>query len=88
MNRKINVFKTTLTRCRHIDTHDTVKTVTIAKFELSFTRYRHNLKMIENSTVTNSVQSLQEFDAREMYLRVNKGFVQGYKPAFAQGRKI
>ena len=44
--------------------------MTVAKFELAFTRYRHNLKMIENSTLTNSVQSLQEFDAKEMYLHL------------------
>ena len=30
----------------------------VSKFELAFTRYRHNLKTIENSTITNSRQSL------------------------------
>ena len=42
----------------------TVKNVTVAKFELAFTRYRHNLKTTENSTVTSSVQSLQELDVK------------------------
>ena len=53
-------------RCWHI--LKTVKNVTVVKFELPFTPYRHNLKMMENPTVTNSVQSLQEFDANEMSL--------------------
>ena len=42
----------------------------MTKFELAFTRYGHNLKTIENSKVTNSVQSLQEFDVSDMYLHV------------------
>ena len=55
--------KTAFTRCRHI--LKTVKIVTVAKFELALTRYLHYMKTIENSTVTNSVQSLQELDAKE-----------------------
>ena len=39
--------------------------MTVAKFGLAFTWYLLNLKTIENSTVTDSVQSLQEFDAKE-----------------------
>ena len=47
-----------------------LKNVTVAKFELAFTRRQHNLKTIEDSTVKNSVPSLQEFDAKEMYLHL------------------
>ena len=39
--------------------------VTVAKFELAFIRYRNNWKMVGNLTVKNS---LQDFDAKEMYL--------------------
>ena len=39
--------------------------VTVAKFELAFTRCRNNLKMIGNLTVRNS---LQDFDVKEMFL--------------------
>ena len=45
------------------------KNVTVAKFVLVLTRYQHNLKTTENSTVTDSVQSLQEFDAIDVYLK-------------------
>ena len=48
-----------------------VKNVTVANSELVFTRYLHNLNTIENTTVISSVQSLQEFDAKEMYLHLN-----------------
>ena len=41
--------------------------VTVANIGLAFTRCRHKLKTIENSTITNLVQSLQESDAKEMY---------------------
>ena len=54
------------TRRRHI--LKTVKNVMAAQFWLVFTRYRQNLKTIENSTVTNSAQSSEEFDAKEMHL--------------------
>ena len=47
-----------LIRCLHI--LKMVKNVMIAKFELAFTRYQLILKTVENSTVTNSVQSFQE----------------------------
>ena len=43
----------------------TVKNVTVAKFELAFTRCWKNLKVIGNLTVKNS---LQDFDAKAMYL--------------------
>ena len=47
--------------------------VTVAKFELAFTRYRNYLKTVRNLTVNNS---LQDFDAKEMYSRpqINDGF--------------
>ena len=44
--------------------------VVVAKFELVFTQYWHNLKTIESTTITYSVQSLQEFDVKEMYVNV------------------
>ena len=56
-------IQTALTRCRHI--LKTVKNVTVAKFELALTRYWNNLKTVGNLTVKNS---LQDFDAKEMYL--------------------
>ena len=61
----LNTFitKTAFTRYRHI--LKTVKNVTVAKFELAFTRYRNNLKTVGNLTAKNS---LQDFDAKEMYL--------------------
>ena len=37
-----------------------------AKVMLALTRYQYNLKTIESATLTNSVQSLQEFDAKEL----------------------
>ena len=43
----------------------TVKNVTIAEFELAFTRWGNNLKTVRNVTVRNS---LQDFDAIERYL--------------------
>ena len=52
------------TRCRRI--LKTVKDVTAAKFELVFTRYRNNLKMLQNLTVK---YSLQDVGAEEMYLQ-------------------
>ena len=39
--------------------------MTVAKFELAFTRCRNNLKKVGNSTVKNS---LQDVDVNEMYL--------------------
>ena len=44
--------------------------VTVAKFGLAFTRYRQNLKMTGNSTEKNTVQTLPEFDTKEMYLHL------------------
>ena len=41
--------------------------VTVARFGLAFTQYWHNLKKIKNSTVNNSIQYLQEFDAKEPF---------------------
>ena len=43
----------------------TVKNVTVAKFELAFTRCRNSLKTVGNLTAKNS---LQDFDTKEMYL--------------------
>ena len=51
------------TRCRHI--LKTVKTVTVAEFELAFTRCRNNFTTVRDLTVRNS---LQDFDAIERYL--------------------
>ena len=59
--------QTSITRCWHI--FKTVNNVTVANLELAFTRYRQSLKTMENSTVTNSVESLQEFDAIYLHLR-------------------
>ena len=42
-----------------------VTNVAAAKFELAFTRYRNNLKTVGNLDGKNS---LQDFDAKEMYL--------------------
>ena len=70
--------KAAFTRCRHI--LKTVKTMTVAKFELTFTRCRNNLKMIGNLTVKNS---LQDFDAKEMYLHSKNRSV-----AFQKHRKM
>ena len=39
--------------------------VTVAEFELAFTRCRNNMKTVRNLTVRNS---LQDFDAIERYL--------------------
>ena len=44
---------------------ENAENVTVAKFELAFTRCQNNLKMIGNLTVK---ISLQDFDAKEMYL--------------------
>ena len=55
--------KTAFTRCRHI--LKTTKNVTVAKFELAFTRCRNNLKTFGNLPVKSS---LQDFDAKEVYL--------------------
>ena len=55
--------KTAFTRCRHI--LKTMKNVTVAKFELAFTRCRNNLKTVGNLPVKSS---LQDFDAKEVYL--------------------
>ena len=52
------------TRCRHI--LKAVKNVTVAKLELAITRYWQNLKTLRNLTVKDS---LQDFDAKEMYLQ-------------------
>ena len=57
-----------------------VKTVTVAKFELAFTRCRSNLKMIGNLTAKNS---LQDFDAKEMCLHSKNQSV-----AFQKHRKM
>ena len=57
-----------ITRCWHI--LKTAKNVTVVKFEVAFTRYRHNMKTIENSMAINSVQSVLELDAKEMYLHL------------------
>ena len=43
----------------------TMKNVTVAKFELTFTRCRNNLKTVGNLPVKSS---LQDFDAKEVYL--------------------
>ena len=50
-------------RCRHI--LKTMKNFTVAKFEPAFTRCRNNLKTVGNSPVKSS---LQDFDAKEVYL--------------------
>ena len=39
--------------------------MTVAKFELAFTRYRNNLKTVVN---LDGKKSLQDFDAKEVYL--------------------
>ena len=54
---------------------ETVKQVKVAIFEVAFAQYRYNLKTIANSTLNNSVQSLKEFDAKEMYLHLKNRFV-------------
>ena len=61
-----NKTKTAFTRCRHI--LKTMKNVTVAKFELAFTRCRNNLKTVGNLLVKSS---LQDFDAKEVYLNPN-----------------
>ena len=58
---------TAFTRCRQI--LKTVKNVTAAKFEVAFTRYRNNLKTVGNLDGKNS---LQDFDAKELYLHRKK----------------
>ena len=58
--------KTAFTRCCHI--LKTVQNVMIVQFGLTFKRYGQNFKTIESSTVTNTAQFLQEFDAKEMDL--------------------
>ena len=45
-----------------------MQNVTVAKFELAFTRCRNNLKTVGNLMVKSS---LQDFDAKEMYERPN-----------------
>ena len=55
--------KTAFTRCRHI--LKTMKNVTAAKSELAFTRCRNDLKTVGNLLVKSS---LQDFDAKELYL--------------------
>ena len=57
-----------------------MKKVTVAKFELAFTRCRNNLEMIGNLTVKNS---LQDLDAKEMYLHSKNRSV-----AFQKHRKM
>ena len=47
-----------------------MKNVTVAKFELAFTRCRNNLKTVRNLPVKSS---LQDFDAKEMYLHPKNG---------------
>ena len=44
-----------------------MKNVTVAKFELAFTRCRNNLKTVGNLPVESS---LQDFDAKEVCLRL------------------
>ena len=56
-------IKTALTRCRHI--LKTMKKVTVAKFELAFTRNRNNLKTVGNFPVKSL---LQDFDVKEVCL--------------------
>ena len=63
ITNKIFSSKTAFTRCRHI--LKTMKNVTEAKFELAFTRCRNNLKTVRNLSVKSS---LQDFDAKEVYL--------------------
>ena len=43
-----------------------MKNVTVAKFELMFTRWQNNLKTVQNLKVK---IPLQDFDAKEVYLR-------------------
>ena len=61
------LIKTTFTRHRHI-LKKVKNLTTVAEFGLAFTRFQHDFKKTENSTIANSVQSLQEFDPKEMYL--------------------
>ena len=49
-----------------------MKNVTVAKFERAFTRYRHNLKTVGNLKLKDS---LQDFDAKEMYLHLENRLV-------------
>ena len=58
-----NQSKTAFTQCRQI--LKMVKNVTAAKFEQAFTWCRNNLKTVGSFDCKNS---LQDFDAREMYL--------------------
>ena len=63
-----NSTENAFTQCG--DSLKTVKNVTVAKFELDFKRCRHNLTTTEDSTVTSSVQSLQKFYIKELYLHL------------------
>ena len=54
--------------------------MTVAKFEPAFTRCWNNLRMIGNLTVKNS---LQDFDAKEMYLHTKNRSV-----TFQKSRKM
>ena len=54
--------------------------MTVAKFELAFTQYRNNVEMIGNLMVKNS---LQDFDAKEMYLHCKNRSI-----AFQKHRKM
>ena len=58
----------------------TMKNVKVAKFELAFTRCRNNLKTVGNLPVESS---LQDFDAKEVYLNHNNRSV-----SFKKRRKI
>ena len=79
-------FKTAFTRCRQI--LKTVKNGTGAKFELAFLRYRHNLETTENSTVTKSMQPLQRFDAKEIYLHIHFHHFRFFTRCFLKMRQL
>ena len=76
LRRKGQKLRRFLTVSRNLDTPcpqilRTAKNMMVAKSELTFTRYPRNLKTVEDSTVTNSLQS--EFDTKEMYtLRIEQ----------------
>ena len=58
LSNKILLSKAAFTGCRHI--MKTVKEVTVAKFELAFTRYRHNLKTVGNFIVKSRCRTLMQ----------------------------
>ena len=67
-------------RSHDASTFENVEKCDVTKFELAFTRCRNNLKMIGNLTVKSS---LQDFDAKEMYLHSKNRSV-----AFQKHRKM